>query len=286
MRKRLPPWLKVTLGRGENFSHVRKALAEQGLHTVCSSARCPNLGECWNSGTATFMILGDVCTRNCRFCAVPYGVPKPLDSREAGNVVKAVKELGLKYAVITSVTRDDLNDGGSNLFSLVIRKLKEELKTIRVEVLIPDFKGNSEALNTVLNADPDVLNHNVETVPSLYSKVRPQADYMTSLKVLNEASQRIGVDRTKSGMMLGFGESREEIINVFNDLLESGVGRLTLGQYLQPTREHLIVHRYLPPAEFDEIGEIARKMGFKYVASGPLVRSSYHAAEMDETNID
>ena len=280
--ERLPSWLKVTLGKGEHYRKVRQALAAQGLHTVCSGARCPNLGECWSAGTATFMILGDRCTRNCRFCAVPHEMPDGLDEEEPVRVARAVRELGLSYSVVTSVTRDDLPDGGAEVFAATIRAIRLEVPGCRVEVLIPDFQGDFGALKTVLSADPDVLNHNVETVPSLYSQVRPQADYRRSLTLLHRAFEVLGRDRVKSGLMLGMGETRAELEVVFQDLLDAGVGRLTLGQYLQPTREHMPVHRYVPPDEFEELGRLAEDMGFWAVASGPLVRSSYHAAEMEK----
>ncbi|MBN1551913.1 lipoyl synthase [bacterium] len=279
--RRLPSWLTVRLGQGENYSHVRRVLFKRGLHTVCSSARCPNLGECWSSGTATFMIMGDVCTRNCRFCAVQHGDPSDIDPDETVKIVEAVKHLKLSYVVITSVTRDDLPDGGAENFANAIRALKHYNSSIQVEVLIPDFQGDTNALARVLETDPDVLNHNIETVPRLYSVARPQADYKRSLQILKQASCKLGFKRTKSGLMLGMGERRDELVAVMADLLESGVGRLTLGQYLQPTHNHLEIERFLPPSEFRELGQIARKLGFAYVASGPLVRSSYHAADMD-----
>ncbi len=274
---RLPPWLKVPLGHGDQYKAVRQALAAQGLHTVCASARCPNLGECWSAGTATFMILGNTCTRNCGFCAVDHGTPPPPSPDEPERILAAVRRLGLKYVVITSVTRDDLPDGGSSQFARVIRHLKENLPDILVEVLIPDFLGHSDDLERVLAADPHILNHNIETVPRLYSIVRPQARYHRSLELLERASKRIGESRTKSGMMLGMGETQAEIIDSFRDLRKAGVGRLTLGQYLQPTQMHLEVARFLTPDTFRELAVIARECGFVHVHSGPLVRSSYHA---------
>ncbi len=276
---RLPPWLKVPLGSGEQYRNVRQALAAQGLHTVCSSARCPNLGECWSSGTATFMILGDVCSRNCRFCAVTHGHPTAIDKGEPARIADAVRQLRLQYVVITSVTRDDLEDGGASEFSEVIRLLRMQSRTVQIEVLIPDFLGNEGALRVVLDAKPDVLNHNVETVPRLYPLIRPQADYDRSLMILKTSACVLGEDRTKSGLMVGMGETREELLELFNDLRRSGVARLTIGQYLQPTRDHLGVVRYMTPEEFLEIRELAEAMGFQHVASGPLVRSSYHAKE-------
>lgn len=276
---RLPAWFKVPLGSGEQYSHVRKILAQQKLHTVCSSAMCPNAGECWSSGTATFMILGDVCSRDCRFCAVQHGLPATVDWNEPERIRAAVEALGLRYAVITSVTRDDLQDGGASVFAAVIQELKTHLPDIRVEVLIPDFCGNTDALDAVIAADPEVLNHNMETVRSLYPIARPQADYQRSLSVLQRASTRMGQKRVKSGVMVGLGETREQLRELLRDLRQSGAGRLTVGQYLQPTRQHLSVSRYLDPAEFEDIRLEALDMGFLHVSSGPLVRSSYHAAQ-------
>ncbi|MBN1297147.1 lipoyl synthase [bacterium] len=278
--KRLPDWFKVPLGSGEHYREVRRTLAAQGLHTVCSEAHCPNLGECWSCGTATFMILGDRCSRNCRFCAVQSGNPEPPDPTEPRRVRVAVETLGLHYVVVTSVTRDDLPDGGASMFAAVIREIKSIGSGIRVEVLIPDFAGDQAALDCVLDASPEVLNHNIETVPGLYSRVRPEANYHQSLAVLRSASNRLGEHRTKSGLMVGMGETWDELMSVFTDLRAAGVGRLTIGQYLQPSAHHVPVVRYLEPVEFESLGEEARRMGFTHVASGPLVRSSYHAAEM------
>jgi lipoyl synthase len=283
MRPRLPPWFTVKLGQGEKFREVSRALAAQGLHTVCSSARCPNMGECWSSGTATFMILGDVCTRNCGFCAVPHGKPDPLDFEEPVHVSHAAQALNLSYVVVTSVTRDDIEDGGASIFAETIHQLRRDIPGVKVEVLIPDFQGDHNALKTVLDANPDVLNHNIETVPRLYPDMRPQANYSRSLELLDRTTSVLGETRTKSGLMLGMGESPEEVTDVLTDLRNAGTGRLTLGQYLQPTRHHRPVGRYLPPEEFDMWKSRALSMGFAYVASGPLVRSSYHADEMDSS---
>jgi len=277
---RLPPWFKVSLGSGEQFSAVRKTLISRGLNTVCSSARCPNLGECWSSGTATFMILGEICSRNCGFCAVSAGDPEEVDLKEAQRVCEAVQELGLKYVVVTSVTRDDLVDGGASVFADLIKKLRNQISDIVAEVLIPDFLGNKKSLNTVLQAKPDVLNHNVETVSLLYDKYRPQADYKRSLQLLSRASKELTEDRVKSGLMVGLGETRKQLTELFEDLRSAGVGRLTVGQYLQPTRKHFPVARYLHPDEFEEIASEAKALGFRHVSSGPLVRSSYHAADL------
>ncbi len=283
-RQRLPQWFKVPLGQGNTYRTVRNALNSRGLHTVCSSARCPNLGECWNSGTATFLILGDVCTRNCGFCAISHGKPAPPDPDEPRRILEAVEQLELKYVVITSVTRDDLPDGGAAQFAALTRILKDNVPGVRVELLIPDFKGDPAAVQEVLDAGPDVLNHNIETVPGLYARFRPQADFRQSLNVLKQSSEQIGESRTKSGLMLGMGETRTELLEVFQALRDAGTGSLTLGQYLQPTRNHPPVQRYVPPSEFDTLAGIAREFGFTRVVSGPLIRSSYHAAESAATS--
>lgn len=260
---------------------MQKLIRSQHLHTVCGSARCPNLGECWSNRTATFMILGDVCTRNCRFCAVSGGQPSPLNPKEPQRVALSVKALGLKYAVITSVTRDDLPDGGAAHFAATIKAIREISPLCRVEVLIPDFGGDAQALQTVIHAAPDVLNHNLETVPSLYSRVRPQASYQRSLWVLRRSGES-GL-RTKTGLMLGLGETEEEIQQVMEDVLGAGCRLLTLGQYLQPTKEHLPVARYVSPKEFAQWAKRGQEMGFDHVEAGPLVRSSYQAHRQVET---
>lgn len=278
-RQRLPAWFKVTLGSGESYRSVRKILVAHKLHTVCGSARCPNAGECWSSGTATFMILGDICTRDCRFCAVKHGVPTSIDLSEPERLRKAAEAMNLSYVVVTSVTRDDLDDGGASAFADTIRELKTHISNVSVEILVPDFRGNQASIECVLKAEPDILNHNIETVPSLYPVARPQANYGRSLDLLQKAAACLGTERTKSGLMVGLGETREELKELFHDLSSVGVGRLTIGQYLQPTRSHLPVKRYLSPQEFDDIRSEALEYGFVYVASGPLVRSSYHAAE-------
>jgi len=275
--KRLPPWFKVKLEAGERFTRVRDLIETKKLHTVCRSAGCPNRNECWNAGTATFMILGSVCTRGCRFCGVPKGSPQGLDQGEPDRVAEAVAALKLSYAVITSVARDDLPDGGAALFGQTIRAIRAKSPGCRVEVLIPDFQGSPESLKTVLDAQPDVLNHNLETVPSLYSRVRPQADYKRSLELLSRARQLGAV--TKTGLMLGLGEGTDEIISVLKDLRRVGCGILTLGQYLQPGKDHLPVEKYYHPDEFEALREQALSLGFNHVSAGPLVRSSYHAAE-------
>ena len=250
-----------------------------GLHTVCESAACPNIGECWNQRTATFMILGNVCTRRCGFCAVLKGPPLPVDYDEPRRVAEAVARLRLRHAVITSVNRDDRKDGGAELFALTIRAIRERVPSCRVEVLVPDFQGSRAAVDLVLEAGPDVFNHNVETVPRLYRQVRLGARYERSLDVLAYARQRRPGLTTKSGLMLGLGETNEEALAVMRDLVERGVDVLTLGQYLSPSPAHVPIARFVPPQEFAELAEAGRRMGFRRVIAGPLVRSSYHAAE-------
>ncbi len=275
-----PPWLKKRISCGHSCDTVITLLRGSQLHTVCEEANCPNLGECFSQGTATFMIMGNRCTRNCRFCAVIHGIPEPLDEKEPAKVAFAVNKLGLKYAVITSVTRDDLPDGGASHFAETIRLVKQQNPQTAVEVLIPDFQGSMGALATVLKAHPDVLNHNVETVPSLYEQVRPQADYRQSITLLLHAHKEGAAKATKSGIMLGLGEKPEEVLSVFEDLLQAGCENLTIGQYLAPSLRHHRVYRYIHPDEFAKWEETAYNAGFAAVASGPFVRSSYHAAEM------
>jgi lipoic acid synthetase len=261
---------------------VRRLKSSKKLHTVCEEAQCPNLGECWGSGTATFLILGDVCTRDCRFCNVKSGRPEPPDPDEPARVAEAVAAMELRHAVITSVTRDDLADGGASLFADVIRAIHDQAPGCSVEVLIPDFRGDPEALETVMAARPEILNHNVETVPRLYPTVRPQADFDRSLEVLRRARQLAPAGVTKSGIMVGLGENREEIQSVLESLRAVGCDVLTVGQYLSPSRRHLPVQRYYTPEEFLEIRDAALALGFRCVESAPLVRSSYHAAEQAE----
>ena len=275
-----PPWLKKRLASGETYRKVFRLLKESHLHTVCQEAHCPNLGECFSEGTATFMILGDQCSRNCSFCAVRHDPPLPLDEDEPEEVSKAIKALGLKYAVITSVTRDDLPDGGADQFGKTVRAVRAESPETSVEVLIPDFKGSKTALVKVVTSRPDVINHNLETVPRLYPEVRPQAVYERSLQLLERIEKMDRRILTKSGLMLGLGESREEIIGVFEDLLKAGCRILTMGQYLCPSSDHHPVVRYVHPQEFSDLESIAKEMGFVAVASGPFVRSSFHAGEI------
>lgn len=273
------PWLIRRIPARGGVEKVQGLMNGLQLHTVCSSASCPNQGECFHSGTATFLILGGVCTRGCRFCGVPKGPTAPVDMDEPANVAAAVKTLGLKHAVVTSVTRDDLTDGGASQFVGCIRSIRLVSLGTTVEVLTPDFAGNAEALRIVLEENPDVFNHNVETVPRLYSMVRPQADYRQSLAVLHQAA-RHGIGRVKSGLMLGLGETETEVLAVFQDLLDVGVNCLTVGQYLRPSREHLPVLEYIHPEQFKKLAVEAYRRGFLHVASGPLVRSSYHAGEV------
>jgi lipoic acid synthetase len=274
---RLPPWLKIRLTTSERLGEVRSLIRKNNLHTVCSSASCPNQTECWNAGTATFLILGNSCTRSCGFCNVPKGTPQSVETDEPYRVARTVEALRLTYAVITSVTRDDLPDGGSALFAETIRAIRRRVPLCRVEVLIPDFQGSASSLNIVLQAKPDVLNHNIETVPLLYKRVRPQADYGRSIELLLRAHASGAV--TKSGIMLGLGESKEEIFSVLEDLRNIGCSLLTIGQYLRPGKNSLPVERYYHPDEFLELRDRAMSLGFSHVTAGPLVRSSYHAGE-------
>ncbi|MBN1999743.1 lipoyl synthase [candidate division KSB1 bacterium] len=274
---RRPHWLKISLPKGENYTQVKKILAEGHLFTVCSSARCPNVAECWGRGTATFMILGNICTRNCRFCAVESGKPVDVDPDEPQKIARAIKVLGLSYAVVTSVTRDDLPDGGAGHFAKTIHTIHRDVPDCRIEVLIPDFLGDRKALDTVLNAGPDVLNHNIETIPELYSVVRPQAQFDRSLDVLSYAAQNGAL--TKSGLMIGLGESVAQIKSTMRILQKTGCRILTIGQYLQPSTRHLPVQKYYHPREFSELEKIGKAMGYDHVAAGPLVRSSFHADE-------
>ena len=279
---RKPAWLKRRLPSGETFNQVRELIEAGRLHTVCQEAKCPNIWECYAQQTATFLIMGSRCTRNCRFCSVAPGPPEPLDPQEPARVAEAAARMGLKYAVVTSVTRDDLPDGGAAHFAATIRELRRLIPGTRVEVLIPDFQGDRSALLTVLAARPDVLNHNIESVPRLYPQVRPQADYLRSLALLKRAREFDSGIATKSGLMLGLGEEAQEVRRSLQDLRAADCRILTLGQYLQPSPEHLPVIRYVTPEEFKDWRTSALQMGFAEVASGPFVRSSYHAGESFE----
>ena len=273
---RKPEWLK------KQFDPIAEArmtalLRSLSLHTVCEDANCPNRSECFKSKTATFLILGDVCTRGCRYCAVAKGAPQPLDPDEPQRVAEASEQLGLRHIVVTSVTRDDLPDGGADHFARTIKALKERLPQSTIEVLIPDFQGSAEALRRAMDAKPDIINHNVETVASLYPVVRPQADYARSLELLRHVKQ--AGFYSKTGFMVGLGETRQDVLALLDDLVAAGCDMLTIGQYLQPSKNHLPVVEFVTPAQFDEYKEIAMQKGIRFVASGPFVRSSYHAAE-------
>ena len=276
---RKPDWLKVRFPTGGGYERLRDLMREQDLHTVCEEARCPNIGDCWNRGTATFMILGDTCTRACGFCAVTTGRPGALDLGEPKRVALAVQRMGLRHAVITSVNRDDVPDGGAAIFAETLRWVRRLSPETTIEVLIPDFLGDAEALATVMAAEPEILNHNTETVPRLYGRVRPKARYARSLELLQRAKAAAPTRLTKSGVMVGLGETTDELRAVFADLRGHDVDILTVGQYLRPTPKHLPIERYYHPDEFEALGEAARAMGFAHVESGPLVRSSYHAEE-------
>lgn len=274
-----PKWLRAPAPAGENYRDLKGLIERLRLHTVCESAACPNVGECWNHRTATFMILGNVCTRRCGFCAVEKGGPLPVDYDEPRRVAEAVEAMGLRFAVVTSVNRDDRADGGAELFAMVIRAIRDRVPGCGVEVLTPDFQGKRSAVETVIEAAPDVFDHNIETVPRLYRQVRLGARYERSLDVLAYAKQIAPQIPTKSGLMLGLGETAEEVLQVMRDLRSHGVAILTLGQYLRPSPRHLPIVRYAPPAEFDELRRAGQEMGFAHVEAGPLVRSSYHAAD-------
>ncbi|KAB8142472.1 lipoyl synthase [Chloroflexia bacterium SDU3-3] len=274
---RRPDWLRVRAPTGENYTDVRSLIREKRLHTVCEEARCPNMGECWNHRTATFLLLGDVCTRGCRYCAIAKGKPAPIDEQEPERIADAVEHLRLKHAVLTSVNRDDAPDGGAHIFAESIRLIRQRLPDCKVEVLIPDFEGNWDALAVVMQARPDVLNHNIETVPRLFRRFRPKASYTQSLELLRRARELGGGVVTKSGIMVGAGEQPAEVIEVMDDLRSMDVDVITIGQYLAPTSSHWPIDRYVTPAEFQMYREEGARRGFRHVESGPLVRSSYHA---------
>jgi lipoic acid synthetase len=274
---RKPPWLKVRFPGGPNYMRLKGVMREGRLHSVCEEAHCPNIGECWEAGTATFMILGDTCTRACGFCAVTSGRPQAIDRLEPMRVANAVREMGLTHAVVTSVNRDDEPDGGSSIFAQTIRWIRRLSPETSIEVLIPDFLGNWDALAAVMAARPEILNHNTESVPRLYRRVRPKARYERSLELLRRAKELDPGTITKTGLMVGLGETEHELLRVFEDLLENGVEVLTLGQYLRPSAKHLPLVRHYAPYEFDHLRDEALALGFKHVEAGPLVRSSYHA---------
>jgi lipoyl synthase len=273
-----PDWIRVKMPISPAVNKIKQILRKHKLASVCEEAQCPNLGECFSAGTATFMIMGEICTRRCPFCDVAHGRPNPLDENEPKELALAIADMGLKYVVVTSVDRDDLRDGGAQHFADCIRETRLLTPEIRIEVLVPDFRGRMEVALDILAAEaPDVFNHNLESVPSLYKKIRPGSDYQWSLDLLKKYKDRRPDVLTKSGLMLGLGESREELTQVMHDMREHNIDMITLGQYLQPSRDHLPIDRFVPPEEFDEYGQIAEDLGFKSVASGPLVRSSYHA---------
>jgi lipoic acid synthetase len=275
---RKPDWIRIKISASSEVTRVKQLLREHQLHTVCEEAACPNLAECFQHGTATFMIMGDLCTRRCPFCDVAHGRPLPLDKDEPKHLANAIKAMALKYVVITSVDRDDLRDGGATHFANCINLIREQTPNTKIEILVPDFRGRIDKAVTILANEPcDVFNHNLETVPRLYKQVRPGADYVGSLNLLKKFNQAQPEIPTKSGLMLGVGEQIDEVYNVMQDLLDHGCSMLTLGQYLQPSKDHLPVQAYITPDEFDEFGLRAKAMGFKQVASAPLVRSSYHA---------
>jgi len=275
---RKPDWIRIKITASDEVTRIKQMLREKKLHTVCEEAACPNLSECFQHGTATFMIMGDLCTRRCPFCDVAHGKPLPLDKNEPKHLADAIQALALKYVVITSVDRDDLRDGGAGHFADCIHAIRQQSPSTKIEILVPDFRGRIEKAVAILAAEPcDVLNHNLETVPRLYKQVRPGADYKGSLDLLRQYHQAHPDTPTKSGLMLGVGEEHDEVLQVMQDLLDHGCSMLTVGQYLQPSKDHLPVKSYITPEQFDEYGRIAKSMGFKQVASGPMVRSSYHA---------
>lgn len=280
--QRKPEWLKINLKTNQNFKEIKQMMRSKTLHTVCEEARCPNIYECWANRTATFMILGDVCTRACRFCAVKTGLPTELDWAEPKRVAEAVEQMGLRHAVVTSVARDDLRDGGASIFAATIKAIRQRNPLTSVEVLIPDFQGKTEALQIVMDARPDILNHNIETVERLSDSVRSKAKYRRTLELLSRAKEMQPEIPTKSSIMIGLGETWDEILQTMDDLRAHDVDILTIGQYLQPTRKHLKVEKYYTPDEFAELKTEGMKRGFRHVESGPLVRSSYRAHEQVE----
>jgi lipoic acid synthetase len=275
--QRLPPWFKVRLQTGPDYQELSRLIQELNLHTICDEARCPNKWECWNARTATFLILGDICTRRCHYCSVSTGRPLPVDQDEPRRIGEAVRALGLRYAVITSVNRDELDDGGASIFIETMREIRQRLPSCTVEVLIPDFEGDEEALASVCAEKPEILNHNIETVPRLFPSIRPQGKYQRSIELLGRA-KRLGMT-TKSGLIVGMGETIDEARDVMRDLRVIGCDIMTIGQYLQPTRDHLPVARFYHPDEFAQLKAEGLAMGFRHVESGPLVRSSYHAEQ-------
>lgn len=279
MGRRHPDWLKVPLAGGKTHNQLKKQLRKARLHTICEEAKCPNLAECYGNGTATFLILGNICTRNCQYCHVTHAKPRPIDTDEPNQVAESVSKLGLNYVVITSVTRDDLSDGGADLFNQTIKAIKTMNPGIKVEVLIPDFNGDTRALQQVLSAEPTVINHNIEVVKTFFPTLRPQGDYQRSLQILSTSKKIAPAIPTKSGLMIGFGETKKQIEEVMDDLQSVNVDFLTIGQYLQPSSSHVPVKKYYTPEEFNSLKTMAMEKGFTHVESGPLVRSSYHAEQ-------
>jgi len=277
--KRLPPWLRVKFNNNRAYHEVDALMQDQSIHTVCQEALCPNRGECWGDGTATYLLLGDVCTRACKFCDVKHGQPGPLDWEEPERIAQSVKALKLEHAVVTSVNRDERRDGGAPIFAMVIRRIRQLQPGCSVEVLIPDFKGSLEALKIVMDAEPDILNHNLETIPGLFKTIQPQSSFKASRSTLVNAKKLNPGALTKSGLMVGLGETLDEIKETMKDIQSWDVDILTIGQYLQPSKNHLPVERFYPPDEFAELKKYGLELGFKWVESAPLVRSSYHAAE-------
>jgi lipoic acid synthetase len=282
-RRRLPDWFKVPMPGGKNYIEVQNLLQQSELHTVCEEAHCPNIGECWENRSATFMVLGDICTRACRYCAVTTGRPLTVDMDEPQRLARTVERLGLRYCVITSVDRDDLPDGGAFIFAKCIKQVRQRLPGCRVEVLIPDFQGSRPALDTVMRAVPDVLNHNIETVERVFHSVRPRGDYRQSLELLAAAREMSPRAVTKSGMMVGLGEEWDEIVQTMKDLRSVDCDLLTIGQYLRPSTQHVLSEKFYTPQEFEDLRKEGERLGFRNVASGPLVRSSYHAEEQFAT---
>jgi lipoic acid synthetase len=277
MMRRHPDWLKVRIGGGKNYSKVKTLLRNAKLHTICEEARCPNIAECFGCGTAVFLILGNVCTRECKYCNVTHGLPSSINENEPRDIAESVKILGLKYVVVTSVTRDDLPDGGARVFSQTIQEIRLLNPVVHIEVLIPDFKADRTALQSIVDSAPDVINHNIEVVETLFPEIRPQGDYHRSLSVLRIIKTMDNQIKTKSGFMIGLGETKEQILSTIQNLKTAHVDFLTIGQYLQPTKQHAEIKKYYTPEEFQEFKNIALSLGFAHVESGPLVRSSYHA---------
>ena len=277
VRPKLPPWLKVSMPGSPRYLELKQLMRGHQLNTVCEEAHCPNIGECWGRGTATFMILGDICTRRCHYCAVTTGRPQGVDLMEPGRLAETVKKMGLRYCVITSVNRDDLADGGAFIFAACINRIRREMPDCKVEVLIPDFGGSRDALARVMDARPDVLNHNIESTKRVFPRVRPRGDYLRSLELLAQAKELDPEAVTKSGIIVGMGETVAEVVETMGDLREVDCDLLTIGQYLRPSLKHIAIDRFYHPSEFADLARIGEEMGFKHVASGPLVRSSYHA---------